>query len=211
MIILYIILAILLLPVVYNLVFPLKLPALDHYFYPGQIFESKWEGVRQEIIRQEGDKVYTEVTLKPGAQGPPEHLHEGFDESGVVKKGVLTVKLNGEIIELRAGDRLSFPKGIYHAFSNNSTEDVVLGAENDNDSIPVSFAYPLSQFYEFFDKPSRFKMLHFFFKMSLFGDTFDTYVKQSPIKIQKLIKVILKPYARVLGYKLESSKAPTGN
>src|SRR5687768_138393 len=167
---LLIILAILLVPVIYNLLFPLKPPNLDGYFYPGQTFESKWEGVRQTVIKQVGDKVYTEVILAAGAAGPPEHLHLDFDETGVVKQGQLTVKVNGETSLLQTGQRLRFPKGHYHTFSNKSGKELIISGEKEEDYIPVAFAYTLSKFYELFDRQSKFKMLHFFFKMSMFGD-----------------------------------------
>ena len=99
MVIVIVIVILVLLPVIYNLLFPLTYPSLDNFFAPGQILESKWEGVAQKIIRQEGDKVYTEAILQPGAQGPPEHLHEGFSETAVVKQGILTVKVNGQTRE----------------------------------------------------------------------------------------------------------------
>ena len=207
MTVLLIIVGVLLLPVLYNFLFPLKPPYLYNYFTPGQTFKSKWEGVQQLIIKQEGNKVFSEVSMKPGSKGPPEHLHEGFDENMMVKKGTLTVKLNGQTRELTAGTRFRFPKGEYHCFSNNSEGDVVIGGETENDFIPVEFAYTLSKFYELFDRPSKLKMVHFIFKMAVFGNLFDSYVKEAPVKTQKIIKSILRPYARVLGYKLYDEKS----
>lgn len=103
------ILIIILLPVIYNTLVPLKPPRLDGYFKPGQTFSSKMEGVTQTIIKQVGDKVYSEVTLAPGSAGPPEHLHISFDESATITKGTLTVKLNNKVIEMSAGSRISLP------------------------------------------------------------------------------------------------------
>jgi quercetin dioxygenase-like cupin family protein len=202
-----IILTIILLPVLYNMLVPLKPPRLDGYFKPGQTFSSKMEGVTQTIIKQVGDKVYSEVTLAPGSAGPPEHLHISFDESATITKGTLTVKLNNEVTEMGAGSRISFPKGQYHTFSNKTNSEVVITCDKDSDYIPVSFAYVLAQFYPIMDSASKFKMLHLFFKMSMFGEMFDSYVVEAPVNGQKMIKKILKPYARVLGYKLYDSKS----
>jgi quercetin dioxygenase-like cupin family protein len=202
-----IILIIILLPVLYNILFPLKSPQLEGYFHPGQTFISKIEGVAQTIIKQVGDKVYSELTLAPGSAGPPEHVHIGFDESATITKGTLTVKLNNEVLELSAGSRVYFPKGQYHAFSNKTDSEVVITCEKDSDYVPVNFAYALAQLYPVMDSTSKFRMLHLFFKMSMFGESFDSYVVEAPVNVQKVILRILQPYARVLGYKLCDNKS----
>lgn len=197
-----IVFAIILLPILYDLLVPLKPPQLDGYFKPGQTFSSEFEGITQTIIKQAGDKVYTEVTLAPGSVGPPEHLHISFDESATVSKGTLTVKVNNKVREMSAGSRISFPKGQYHTFSNNIKSEVVITCEQDKDYLPASFAYCLAKFYPLMDSNSKLKMMHILFKMSMFGDYFDSYVVDAPINAQKTIKRILRPYARVLGYSL---------
>lgn len=202
-----IILAIILLPVIYNVLVPLKPPRLDGYFQSGQTFSSKMEGVTQTIIKQVGDKVYSELTLAPGSVGPPEHLHIRFAESATVTKGTLTVKFNNEMMEMGEGSRIHFPKGQYHTFSNKTSSEVVITCDKDSDYVPVSFAYCLAQFYPLMDSTSKLKMVHFFFKMSVFGDLFDSYVVDAPVNAQKTIKTILRPYARVLGYKLYDNKS----
>ena len=145
-------------------------------------------------------KVYSELTLAPGSAGPPEHMHISFDEMGTITKGTLTVKLNNVVKELSAGSRINFPKGHYHTFSNKTDAEVVITCDHDSDFIPVNFAYVLAQFYPIMDSTSKFKMLHLMFKMSMFDDLFDSYVVEAPVNAQKLIKKILKPYARFLGY-----------
>jgi quercetin dioxygenase-like cupin family protein len=202
-----IILAIILLPVLYNMLVPLKPPCLDGYFKSGQTFSSKMEGVTQTIIKQVGDKVYSEVTLAPGSAGPPEHLHINFDESATITKGTLTVKLNNEVIEMSAGSRIRFPKEQYHTFSNNTNSEVVITCDQDSDYIPVSFVYSLAQFYPLLDSSSKLKMIHLLFKASMFGDLFDSYVVDAPVNAQKTIKKLLRPYARVLGYKLYDNQS----
>lgn len=201
------ILTIILLPVLYDMLVPLKPPKLDGYFTPGQTFSSKMEGVTQTIIKQVGDKVYSEVTLAPGSVGPPEHLHISFNESATITKGTLTVKLNNEVAELEAGSRINFPRGQYHTFSNKTNSEVVITCDKEDDYIPVSFAYSLAQFYPLMDSNSKLKMVHLIFKMSMFGDLFDSYVVDAPVNAQKTIKTILRPYARILGYKLYDNKS----
>jgi hypothetical protein len=57
------------------------------------------------------------------------------------------------------------------------------------------------------DSSSKLKMVHFLFKISMFGDLFDSYVVDAPVNSQKTIKMILRPYARVFGYKLYDSQS----
>lgn len=64
-----IILIIILHPVPYNMLVPLNLPRLDDYFQSGQIVSSKMKDVMQTIIKQVGDKVYSELTLPSGSVG----------------------------------------------------------------------------------------------------------------------------------------------
>ena len=202
-----VILAVIMLPVLYNVLVPLEPPRLDNYFQAGQTFSSKTEGVTQTIIKQEGDKVYSELTLAPGSAGPPEHLHLGFDESATITKGTLTVKLDNEVKEVGEGGRISFRRGQYHTFSNKTDSEVVVTCDKDNDYVPVSFAYVLAQLYPVMDDASRFRTLHLFLKMSIYGDLFDSYIVDAPVNGQKMIKTILKPYARVLGYKLYDERS----
>lgn len=204
---LVIILCIIVLPVLYNLLFPLKPPSLENYFQVGQTYSSKMEGITQTIIKTDKEKVYSEVTLKPGAVGPPEHLHLGFDESATITKGTITVVVNKKTFELKAGDRITVKRGEYHTFSNKSSETAIITCNQDTDFVPVTFAYALAQFYPIMDSTSKLKMVHFFFKMSVLGELFDSYVADAPVNAQKIIKKILKPYARVLGYKLYDIKS----
>jgi quercetin dioxygenase-like cupin family protein len=204
---LLIVLIVLILPVVYDRVYPLQPPYLDNYFVPGQVFSSKMEGLTQKVIRQTGDRVYSEVILAPGSAGPPEHLHLGFNESARVTKGTLTVRLNNESSQVREGNRIYLPKGQYHTFSNPTNDEVILSPEKEDDYLPASFAYALIKFYPILDSTSGVKIVHLLFKASLFGEHFDSYVKEAPLSAQQFLKTVLRPYARVLGYRLYDSRS----
>lgn len=200
-------LLILFIPIIYNALYPLKPPKLDHYFQAGMSVYSKWEGLTQTVIKQVDNKVYSELRLDPGAAGPPEHLHTGFDEWFVVEKGTLTVKVNGQTSQAVAGDRIFFPKGQYHCFCNQTEEEVIIKCDSEEAYLPATFAYTLFMFYPVMDSTSSLKPLHIFLKMSVFGDIFDSYVKEAPVQMQRAIKKILQPYARILGYKLYDERS----
>lgn len=101
-----IIIAILLLPIFYNLLFPFKKPNLENYFSPGQTYTSSAEGITQTVLRQAGNKVYCELKFEPHAIGPPYHMHVNLNETASIIKGTLSVKINGQIRHLYPGGRI---------------------------------------------------------------------------------------------------------
>jgi hypothetical protein len=60
---LLIISGLLLLPIIYDLLFPVPKPDLRNYFQPGETYTSKAEGVTQIVLRQEGDGSTTRSVL----------------------------------------------------------------------------------------------------------------------------------------------------
>ena len=193
-----IIIALLLLPVFYNLIFPFKRPKLDNYFSVGQTFKSVAEGVTQTVIRQDGNKLYCELLFAPNAIGPPEHLHTELEESATVIKGTLTTKVAGQISKLKAGDRLVLHKGIYHRMYNETNEDVIMRCEKDDDFIPIELAYSLAQLYPLM-KPEGGLTLKMFAKICVLDNLFDTVPFGPPPALLTAIKKIVKPYARMFG------------
>ena len=165
-----IIVGLLLLPVIYNLVFPFKKPYMDNYFTPGLSFTSTAEGVTQTVIKQDGNKVYCETKFEAKAIGPPEHLHLSLDESATVVKGTLTTKVGGEIKKPEKAD----------------------------DYLPIELAYSLSQLYPLM-KPRGGLTLKMFAKICVLDELFDTIVVGPPPPVFKAIKKTAKPYARLFG------------
>ena len=193
-----IIIGVLLLPVIYNILFPFKPPNLNNYFKVGDTYSSKAEGITQTITKIIGNKIYCELKFEPHAVGPPEHLHVNFNETILVVSGTLTAKVGGEIKILHAGERVIFPKGIYHSMSNQSNEEVILRGEMDEDFVPVEFAYSLAQLYPLMspDRGLTFKM---FLKICVLDELFDSVPVGPPPAFFSIIKKVIKPYARLLG------------
>lgn len=195
-----IIIAILLLPIVYDLLIPLKRPDLKGTFKVGQEFESKTEGVTQRILRVDGERIFSQIILDPGSPGPPEHVHLTMHESATISEGELDVKLNGETKRMRAGERLFLPPGQYHTFSNPTDSQVVITCDQDTDYVPAGFMYGLSKLYMILDGPAAFRPLRILLQLSVLGDMFDNYIAGPPIPVQKSMQRVLRPYARVLGF-----------
>jgi quercetin dioxygenase-like cupin family protein len=193
-----IIIGILLLPVVYHLLFPFRKLQLENYFSPGYTFYSKGEGVTQTVIKQEGNRIYAETVFEPNAIGPPEHLHENINESATVIKGTLTTKVNGKITRLSAGDRLYFPKGILHKMYNETSEEVILRSEYEEDFIPAELAWSLQQLYPLMSADGKVSM-KLFAKICVLDNYFDTVLPGPPPFVFKMVKKMVKPYARLFG------------
>jgi quercetin dioxygenase-like cupin family protein len=61
----------------------------------------------------------SEIRVSPG-NGPPPHVHSRDDEAFFVLEGEVTFQIGGEKMLARAGTFIQAPRGIPHAFKNNT-------------------------------------------------------------------------------------------
>lgn len=185
----------------HHYLFPPEKPDYTSYFKPGDKFHSDWEGFEQTVISQKDGWLNTKVVMRPKSAGPPVHIHTNFDETFTVKEGTMSILINGEKKIVRAGESVHIPKGTPHKPFNESDFPVVAEDENGK-SFPLEFAYHLTQIYPLIDsldgKPSDLTMM---LQFSVYGDDFDSWMSDPPISIQKAMRFILAPTARLLGYK----------
>jgi quercetin dioxygenase-like cupin family protein len=59
----------------------------------------------------------------PGSGAPP-HRHDDFDELFYIISGELEVMIDGVVSNASAGNFISIPRGVAHAFANKSAENV---------------------------------------------------------------------------------------
>jgi quercetin dioxygenase-like cupin family protein len=59
-----------------------------------------------------------ELTVPPGARGPPAHSHSLNEEIIYVLEGVLRYSVDDETRDLKPGEHMTSPRGAVHAFSN---------------------------------------------------------------------------------------------
>lgn len=83
-------------------------------------------GVRVTVLaggeESEGTCSIARLVCPPGCGAPP-HRHSEAENFHVIR-GVLSVQLDGENIELRPGDLIHVAPGAVHAFQNATAEDV---------------------------------------------------------------------------------------
>lgn len=187
--------------VLFNHLFKPKLPDFNQYFTPNKVFVSKTEALQMEIKKYENGWVYSRAVLQAHAAGPPEHFHEHFDETFMVEKGTASFLVNGEKIVLQAGESITIPKGVHHKPFNESDEVLILNdVSNQRPSIPATFAYGLTNIYSAMDKIGNPKSPLNLLALAAQGNEFDTWAVGIPLVVQKILRWILGPTARLLGY-----------
>ena len=62
-----------------------------------------------------------ELTVPPGSNVPPPHSHSNNEECVYVLEGTLRYTVGPETRDLAAGQSMSTPKGVVHAFANPSS------------------------------------------------------------------------------------------
>jgi len=72
----------------------------------------------------EGAQMTFEITMAPGASGPPRHTHPAQEESWTVQSGELAVLVGSQWRTLAAGEALTIPPGAVYTIANHSTAPV---------------------------------------------------------------------------------------
>jgi quercetin dioxygenase-like cupin family protein len=67
-----------------------------------------------------GKRIEFEITMAPGALGPPKHFHPRQDERWSVLEGELSVFVDGDWRTLGEGESLSIPPNVVHTLRNRS-------------------------------------------------------------------------------------------
>jgi mannose-6-phosphate isomerase-like protein (cupin superfamily) len=190
------------------LIFPQIKPRYTGYFKPGDELNSKGEGFNQTVVSVSDGWVNTRLVIDPHGDGPPEHLHEGFEEKFTVKQGTLSVLLNGKKVIAKAGESILIPKNTPHKPFNETNETVIVENTANGKSFPEQFGYYLSQFYVFADAHGKnLSVPKILLQMSVYGNEWDSWLVQGPpVAIQKALRFILQPTARFLGYRNNQEK-----
>jgi hypothetical protein len=179
-------------------------PSIDHanYFRVGDRLVSRVEGFDQTVLGVYDGWLHTRLEIAPHAGGPPEHFHEGFAESFTVKSGTLSVLVNGEKRTIRVGETVTVPPMTTHKPFNETDYPVVIESD-DPRSVPAQFGYILSQLYGFMDNnapaPSTLQMM---MQLAVYGEDADTWIANGPpVAVQKVLRIVMAPTARLLGYR----------
>lgn len=180
-------------------IFPEDLPDPHGYFQPGDTIGSREGGTEFTVLDREGDRLRMRLEFAPGAEGPPPHIHTGFDELYAVEEGKIDLQVDGETHTLGPGEQLNIPKGVPHKPSNPYGERAVIR----DATIPEQFMVYLDQAYKFMDEDEKNTKTHrMILQMSLLNKYFDSFLAEGPpVFMQKILNFFLRPLARLLGYR----------
>ncbi len=187
--------------ILFNHLFKPSQPDIAAYFEKHRFFGSTEEGIFQEVKMVKNGMVYGRLEMQAFAAGPPVHIHEHFDELFRVEQGQATMIINGEKKIVKAGESLLVPRGTPHKPCNETNELVVMDdATGQIPSMPANFAYGLAVLYPSLDKIGDMKSPKNLLPLAAQGNDFDTWSSDMPIPVQKTLRWLLGPTARLLGY-----------
>jgi mannose-6-phosphate isomerase-like protein (cupin superfamily) len=80
--------------------------------------------IRTSTAESDGDRIELEITLPPGASGPPPHFHPRQEERWEVLEGTLSAQVDGNWRDLAAGESATVPAGHVHTLRNRTSGTV---------------------------------------------------------------------------------------
>lgn len=181
------------------IVFPETRPDIKNYFEPGGIIGSEVDGTTLTVKSQEGDHLFLTLEVAPHSEGPPVHIHTGWEEIFKIESGKINLHVNGEEKVLSAGDKFTVSRGTPHRPYNHFEEPAVISGV----AMPAQFVVYLNQAYGFLEEdPENATPPQIIFQMAMFNQYFDSYLGDGPpVVVQKVQNFLLVPLARLLGYK----------
>jgi mannose-6-phosphate isomerase-like protein (cupin superfamily) len=147
-------------------------------------------------------EVIFEITMAPGAMGPPRHWHPAQEESWEVQTGELSVLVNNRWCTLAAGESLTIPPGAVHTLANRSAATVRFHDAH----------YPALDFQEYIedlDRLTRFGRLstRMTARTLIYGAM--VLVEHRPMQLsanpaQRAAETLLASVGRLLGYRVRT-------
>ncbi len=123
-------------PFLDRVVFPEPAPGPEYIPAVGQVFHSVSEGFTQRIVKHEGGLLWSELTMRAHAPGPPPHIHAAFAERFRVEKGTVAIRLADEVVELHAGEEYLVKPGTLHKPFNPTGEEAVISGSTTDYALP---------------------------------------------------------------------------
>jgi quercetin dioxygenase-like cupin family protein len=175
--------------------------------YPGAIIENPVIGDRvvflQTSAETDGQLLEFDLFAKPGASGPPEHIHPQSAERFSVLAGTLRARVAGVEHRLTAGDALDVPAGVLHTWWNDGTEEVQVRVELRPAGRMETF---LETIYGLASAGrTNAKGIPSLLQLSVFAPSyFDTnHIVRPPLAIQRRLFGVVGPIARWLGFRAD--------
>jgi quercetin dioxygenase-like cupin family protein len=132
---------------------------------------------------------------------PPPHYHPYQEEDFLIIKGQMTLRMDGKIMILRAGDSLHIPPNTPHSMWNNSGTEAIVNWK-------IQPALDTEYFFETtvglavdskLKENGRPKLFESVLMVNRFSKVFR--LSKPPYFVQKIVFAILTPLAYLLGYR----------
>lgn len=177
--------------------------------YPEKIIRNQKTGQAIRFIRtsrdNDGKCLEMESIFQAGSAQPPAHYHPQQAEDFTVLEGELTVRVEGELKILHAGDHLHIPKNTVHSMWNGSTTDTVV---NWQVRPALSTEYFFETAFGLANEGTSKSGIPSFLPMSLLARRFSSefrLAKPGPIT-QKILFGFLALLARVVKYRIPEGR-----
>lgn len=158
---------------------------------------------RQTGAETSGELLELDLFLRPGAPGPPEHVHPHQEERFTVLAGSLTGRLNGAAVRFAPGEQFIVPPGTPHTWSNTGATEAHVHVELRPAGRMDTFLetiYGLAQ-----DGKTDAKGMPNLLQLAVFASAyFDTnHLARPPLVVQRLLLGGLAVIGRLAGYRAD--------
>lgn len=175
--------------------------------YPGAVIENPVIGdrvvFRQTTAQTNGQLLEFDLFAKPGAGGPPEHIHPQSAERFSVITGTLRARVAGVDSQVSAGESLDVPAGTLHTWWNDGAEEVQVRVEIRPAGRMETF---LETIYGLASAGrTNAKGIPSLLQLSVFAPAyFDTnHIVNPSLALQRRVFGVVGPIARMLGYRAD--------
>jgi quercetin dioxygenase-like cupin family protein len=165
----------------------------------GQILINKVTGEKVKYLQTAEDTngrlTRFEIWVSPKGNVPVRHIHPTQSETIEISSGVLKVEWDGNIKYMQAGEKLTIEKGTPHQWWNDSDSQevqAIFTIEPAN-----NFQEMQEQIFGIFNAKGKLSFL----QIMVMAKKYDMVIAGPPLIIQKIMRVVLSPIGRILGYK----------
>ena len=170
----------------------------------GQMIENPIIGDRV-IFRKtaqdtDGEMLELEIFIKPGAAGPPLHIHPNSEERFTVLEGKLDATVDGGNLSLGKSETFSVPAGVPHTWWNSGESEARV-------LVQFSPASRMETFLETFYGLAKVGKVDSngvpgFLQLAVIAPAyFDVnHLANPPLALQKVLFGLLRPIGRLFGY-----------
>jgi quercetin dioxygenase-like cupin family protein len=165
----------------------------------GQILTNKVTGEKLRYIQTaeetRGRLTQFELWVSPKGYMPVRHIHPSQSETIEIISGTFKVECDGDILYMKPGEKISIKKGKPHQWWN----------ESDSQEVHAIFTIEPANKFETMQEQifgiCNAKGKLSFLQIMVMAEEYDMVVAGPPLFVQKIMRSVLSPIGKLLGYK----------